>query len=319
MVESTAVSAPRATWPVAVLVLLLVPLGACGDPGREPPGPADGRLVAASFNFPESRLLTEIYAQALEGAGIPVRRELDLGSRELVGPALRQGLVDLVPEYLGSALAAAAPDVAAATDLSDEATVVARLADAVSPWGLELLAPAPAQNQNGLVVTRETADLHGLAAVSDLRAVAPSLDLGGPPECPTRRHCLVGLADVYGLAFGSFVPLAEEGHVRRALEEGVIDVGVLFTTDGSLAQRDLVLLADDRNLQPVENVVPLVRADALARYAGAGPGVAAVIDRVSARLDTATLRFLNWRVTVAGKAEAAEAAAWLRRSGLLAP
>ncbi|HEX6425344.1 MAG TPA: glycine betaine ABC transporter substrate-binding protein, partial [Acidimicrobiales bacterium] len=139
--------------------------GRAGDDPEPPPG-----LGVASFNFAESRLVAEIYAQALEGQGIDVRRELDLGPRELVQPALREGLVDVVPEYLGSALTSVDP--AAEVDRSSPADVRRHLAAAVEPWGLRVLEPSGAQNQNGLAVTRATAERLGLEVTSDLRGAA---------------------------------------------------------------------------------------------------------------------------------------------------
>jgi osmoprotectant transport system substrate-binding protein len=270
-------------------------------------------VAVASFNFPESRLVAEIYAQALEDEGIPVRRELDLGPRELVLPALRQGRVDIVPEYLGTALTAAAPAVT--VDRSDPDAVSRALAAAIEQWDLRVLSYADAQNQNGLVVTRATAERLAVRTTSDLGRVARRLTLGGPPECPSRRYCLEGLAEVYGLRFAAFVPLAEQSYVRQALKDYVIDVGVLFTTDGILAGDDLVLLDDDRGLQPAENLVPMVRSDVL--QAADGRRVAAALDEVSRRLTTANLRFLNWRVSVAGNGPASEARGWLIRQGLV--
>ena len=288
-------------------------LAACGGGGQEaPPALADG-VAVASFNFPESRLVAEIYAQALEDEGVPVRRELDLGPRELVLPALRQGRVDIVPEYLGSALTAAAP--AATVDRSDPEAVRTTLAEAVAPWGVRVLRPAAAQDQNRLVVTGATARSLSLRTTSDLGPVARRLTLGGPPECPNRRYCLEGLADVYGLHFARFVPLATQSYVRQALEDEVIDVGVLFTTDGALAGEDLLLLRDDRGLQPAENLVPVVRSDVL--EAPDGERVAAALDEVSKRLTTANLRFLNWRVAVARNDPASEARGWLIRQGIV--
>jgi osmoprotectant transport system substrate-binding protein len=292
---------------------VVLALAACGGGRHEaPPAPAEG-VAVASFNFAESRLVAEIYAQALEDEGIPVRRELDLGPRELVLPALRQGRVDIVPEYLGSALTAAAPD--ATVDRSDPEAVRTALAEAIQPWDLRVLSYADAQDQNGLVVTRAAAERLDLRTTSDLGPVGRRLTLGGPPECPSRRYCLEGLADVYGLRFAAFVPLARQSYVRQALEDHVIDVGVLFTTDGLLAGDDLVLLDDDRGLQPAENLVPMVRSDIL--EAADGRRVAAALDEVSRRLTTANLRFLNWRVSVAGNDLASEARGWLIRHGLV--
>ena len=304
--------AGRAT--VAGVAALAVLAMACAGEERGPAASPEVGLRVASFNFPESRLMAEVYAQALEDEGVAVVREFDLGPRELVQPALRQGLLDVVPEYLGTAFTEAEPGTS--IEGEDAAEVRRRLAAVIEPWGLRVLEPAEAQNQNGLAVTRATAERRGLRRVSDLAAGAPRLVLGGPPECPDRRYCLIGLRDVYGLRFESFVPLAGSDLVRRALEDDVVDVGVLFTTDGALAGDELVLLVDDRGLQPVENLVPVVRQEVLA---GAdGERVEAVLDEVSGRLTTANLRFLNWRVTVAGNAPAQEARGWLVRQGLVA-
>lgn len=302
---------------VGVLACVLVVLAlACTAPGPATHAgrpPATDGVVVASFNFLESELLAEIYAQALEHVGIPVRRELDLGPRELVRPALHQGLVDVVPEYLGTALAAFAPTAPIAGSQSPE-ELRRRLASAFAGWNVEVLAPAAAQNQNGLVVTQPTANRLRLRTTSDLVPAAPRLTLGGPAECPDRPYCLPGLAHVYGLRFGRFLPFDTESQRAAAVVQHVVDVVVLFTTDGRLAAGDLVLLADDRHLQPAENVVPMVSARAVARY---GPRLAAALDAVSAKLTQQNLIFLNWRVAVAGKDVAAEARGWLIRRGLV--
>jgi len=119
---------------------------------------------------------------------------------------------------------------------------------------------------------------------------------------------------VYGLQFARFVPLDTEQERIDAIEQGVVDVAVLDTTDGYLASGDLVLLADDRQLQPAENIVPVVRAAAMARY---GARLAGALDAVSAQLTTNDLIFLNWRIMVADNNVLAEARAWLERQGIL--
>jgi osmoprotectant transport system substrate-binding protein len=291
-----------------VAALVAGAVAACSDAPTSAPPPADG-LVVASFNFDESRLLAEIYAQALEDEGITVRLELDLGPRELILPALRQGLVDVVPEYVGTLLDAVGPD----DDQAGLEPASTALDAALAPLGLGALEPSPASNQNAVVVTRETAADGGLDAISDLQAFGGDLTLGGPAECSTRERCLPGLESTYSLHFADFLAFGGSRLVRQALLDGIIDVGILFTTDGYLAGDDLVVLADDRGLQPVENVVPLVRTAALS-----DPRAVAALDEVSAALTTAELRFLNWRVSVSGQAPAAEARGWLIRQGLVA-
>ena len=301
-------------------MLALVPVllaAGCSSSDRSTAGGSDDggatgdEVVVASFNFDESILLAELFAQALADAGIPVRRELALGPRELVAPALQQGEVDLVPEYLGSALAWVAPGADLHRDPSELRNDLQR---AVDPWDLAVLAPAGAQNQNALVVTRSLSLRHQLSTTSDLRPVAGTLTLGGPPECPERPLCLPGLRERYDLRFERFEPIDGTDRVVRALEEGVVDVGVLFTTDGALADPDLVTLRDDRQLNPPEQVVPLVRRDVLEQH---GPELEAALDEVTSRLTTRMLRFLNWRVTVAGNDPADEARGWLLRQGVI--
>src|SRR6516225_7407210 len=130
---------------------------------RAAPGPADrvaGPVVVASFNFPESELLAAIYGLAIRHAGIPVQFQLDLGPRELVQPALEQDLVDVVPEYLGTALTSLHPQAGVA--MSDPAAMRTALARALARWHVQVMIPAAAQDQNGLAVTDTTAARLGL-------------------------------------------------------------------------------------------------------------------------------------------------------------
>ncbi len=307
----------RALLAVAAAMVLTMlascaPGGTGGTAAARPERAPGTAVVVASFNFPESELLAAIYTLALLNAGIPARLELDVGPRELVHTALAEGLVDVVPEYLGSALASLEP--AADVVMSDPVAVGRELEGVLARRHVQVLAPAAAQDHNGLVVSRATASRLRLRAVSDLGPLAPGMMLGGAPECPQRPYCLPGLQRVYGLQFASFVPLATEQERVEALEQGVVDAVITGTTDGYLASGDLVLLADDRQLQPAENIVPVVRAAAVARY---GARLAGTLDAVSARLTTDDLISLNWRVKVAGQNVLAEARAWLERQGIV--
>lgn len=300
---------------VASLLVLVLVLAACGGSGRTAgfvARDANQPIVVASFNFSESELLAQIYAQALKAAGIPVRVELDLGTRELVLPAFQEGLVDVVPEYLGSALQALQP--AQPADMSRPPVVAAELAHALAPWHGQVLIPSPAEDQNGLAVTRATATKYRLRSISDLLPLAARLTMTGPPECPDRLYCLEGLQQVYGLHFQRFIPLDTEQQRVTALSEGVADVALLFSTDADLATGDLVFLSDDRHLQPVDNVVPVVSDAAIRRYDGR---LTRALNAVSIHLSTTELTFLNWRVTVEGRPVPAEAHGWLLRHGLV--
>jgi osmoprotectant transport system substrate-binding protein len=275
----------------------------------------DDAITVASFEFPESVVLGEIYAQALEAEGFNVKRQLGIGPRELVEPSLERGLVELVPEYAGSALEFLASGENFVN--SDEELTHARLVDAFAERGVDVLTPAPAQNQNGFAVTHETAERHSLEAISDLTAIDQDLAFGGPPECPERPLCLDGLESTYGLEFDRFVTLDAGGPLTvSALRAGTVDVALLFTTDAAIQENDFVLLEDDRGLQPAENVTPVVRDEVIERH---GDRFVGVVDSVSRLITTAELRVLNADLTLEGASPERVAAAWLAEHGLLDP
>jgi osmoprotectant transport system substrate-binding protein len=283
-------------------------LTACGGGRTNTAGPGTAVRVA-SFDFAESKVLAELYAQALERAGIPVVRRIGLASREEVEPALEQGMVDLVPEYTGTALTFLEAGGQPAT--SDAPATYGLLQSALASRGVTALVPSPAADQNALAVTRATADRLHLSRVSDLSPVASSLVLGGPPECPQRQFCLPGLTSVYGLRFKSFRPLDTAGPLTvGALQGNEIDVALLFTTTAEVDTAGFVLLEDDRGLQPADNVVPVVRSAVIERY---GSRVSDALDRVSAQLTSADLRGLNHQVAVEGRAPADVARGWMDR------
>jgi osmoprotectant transport system substrate-binding protein len=303
-------------------------LGGCARPGRpapagDPSGEAaagaaaaaavldDDAVTVGSFDFPESTVLAQLYGQALEASGFPVRYELGIGPRELVQPALARGLVELVPEYAGTGLRFASMG---ATVPSDDVTATRRALDrALGDRDAAALAPAPAQNANAVVVARELADRYDLDEISDLADIAPSLRFGGPPGCHERPYCLAGLEDTYDLHFDDFLPLDVGGPLtHQALRGGHVDVALLFTTDPLLVGDDLVVLADDRNLQPAENVTPVVRRELVDRF---GDRLVAAVDAVSARLTTGELQVLNGRVA-SGDDPADVASDWLDIEGL---
>jgi osmoprotectant transport system substrate-binding protein len=266
--------------------------------------------VVGSFNIAESELLADVYAEALRSAGYPVQRLTNVGSREVMEPAIEQGEIDIVPEYVGTALTFMDPGYVSTPSLAQARDA---LAAAFADRGIRVLAPAPGQNRNEIVVTADTARELGLASISDLRRVDDEMSFGGPPECPARPLCLQGLESTYGLSFESFQSLDTGGPMTlSALRGGEIDVALLFTTDPALASDDLVILRDDRRLQPSENVVPVVREAILVRYGG---GIARVLNDVTAKLDDATLRSLNERVALGGLSTTTIARGWLEERG----
>jgi osmoprotectant transport system substrate-binding protein len=299
----------RRAGPAAALVVAVVVLVAGGcTPAAEPPPPEDPRrpiITVTSFDFPESETLAELYGQALHQHGYPVEVVARLGPREIVQPALEQGRVDLVLGYLGSTLnylyekRVPTPDPQPTHD---------RLTQALTSRGIRVHAIAKAQDRNGFVVTGDLARRRQLERISDLAPIAHQLTFGGPPECPDRPLCLKGLQDVYGLQFARFEAMPSRTTTADALETGEIDLGMLETTNGHLADRDLVQLIDDRRLQPAENIVPMMRTETADAY---GPTLVRLINTITAQLNTRDLIQMNQRVELEGTKPAAVAADWL--------
>jgi osmoprotectant transport system substrate-binding protein len=299
--------AARRGMTVGIALCLSMAVPACTH-GRDasPPSPAGPTVRVASYDFVESQLLAQLYAQALRRAGYRVEVIDRIGTREVVMPAIEQGRVDVVVDYVGSALAFLDPAHPVANASSE--AIRAALQAQLSPHGISALDLAPAQDQNGFVVTNIAASSLGISRLSQLKAIAPSLKFGGPPECTVRPFCLPGLRRAYGLTFDSFTPMDSRHATAAALATKEIDVGLLETTDARLALGQFTLLADDLKLQPRENVVPLIRTKLLAR----DRRLATVLDAVSASLTTALLVDLNKAVEIDGRSTADVSTDWLK-------
>jgi osmoprotectant transport system substrate-binding protein len=288
--------------PFAVIAGLALLIAACVRVPQEPGGKnalEDEAITIGSFDFAESELLAEIYARALERRGFKVKRMFRLGPREVVQPALSAGLVQFLS--LGQS-----------TPVSDVDATHDALTRVLLGSPMVALKPSSAQDANAFVVTQQTAQRYGLATISDLKDVAPKLTLGGPPECPTRAFCLLGLEESYGLRFGDFLPLDAAGPLtEQALDDGHADVAVMFTTHPRLTDRDVIALRDDLDLQPAENVTPLVREEVVERW---GATFEQLINTVSNQITTHTLRQLNAEIAE-GTDSSAIAELWLTSQG----
>jgi osmoprotectant transport system substrate-binding protein len=298
---------------MVLLLCLSFTLFACGGEASDPVTSVldDDAITVASFNFPESELLAEIYAQTLEARGFRVEREPGVGPRELLIPALQRGLVELVPEYAGSLLG-----FFGGSPSSDPAATHQALAVELAPRGLTALGAAPGEDRNSFAISSITATSLSVERLSDLTSFAPGMTFGGPAECELRPLCLKGLEDVYGLHFKEYIPLDAGGPLTaQALNDGTIDIGLLFSSDPALRAGGLVDLRDDRGLQPAENVTPVVSQAALETF---GPRLADALNAVSALLRTSDLREMNASMAAGGTA-ADVAREWLRSNGFTVP
>ncbi len=225
--------------------------------------------------------------------------------------AFESGDINFTAEYAASALESLNGGAGEAT--ADVAETVALLQTQLEPLGLVALTPSPAIDSNALVVTSEKAEELGLANISDL---TDDLTFGGPPDCPENAFCIPGLQSVYDLDLSAnFVPLDFGGPLTvAALDEGEIDVALLFSTDGTIADKGWVVLVDDKGLFNADNITPVLSQELIDTY---GADVQALVDSISAAMTTEALTELNRRVGIELEDADAVATDWLTENGFL--
>jgi len=301
----------------AAFVAASVVVTACGGAGGGGASPSGAKpaVIVGSTNFYEQLTLGELYSQILESNGYTVTRKFNLGNREIVEPAIESGQIDIDAEYLATLLAFIDKDGKIAKPTTDPKETQTGLQKALDGKGLTVLDFAAATDQNGFVVTKDTASSKNLKKISDLAPIGATLVLGGPPECPQRPFCALGLKNTYGITFKDFKPLDTGGPLTiTALDGKQIDVGLLFTSDPSIVAKNFVLLDDDKHLQLADNIAPVVRNALLQKDDGT---IKRLLNSISAKLTQAELNDMNKQVAVDKADSKAVAAAWLKKQGLI--
>jgi osmoprotectant transport system substrate-binding protein len=290
--------------------MLAVVLAACSSGGGSKP-----TIKIGSDGFYEAKLMAEIYGQALEANGYTVNRDgIGIGGRPVSQPALESAQFDLKPEYIGSGLGYY-DKTKISGDPAAELTAFQAILS-TKGGGITALNYTPAQDQNAFVVRKETADQFKLTKMSDLTAVASQLKFGVATECDANPVCGAALKAAYGLDISNATKLdACSTPMATALIGKTIDVGELCSTQPDIAVNNLVLLQDDKQTQPAENIAPLVRNDFLAKTDKAA--FSKILNDVSAKMDTATLTNLGKQIQVDKKDIPAVAKQWLKDTGLV--
>jgi len=295
---------------LALGALLLVLVSACSAGGSSKP-----TIKVGSDGFYEAKLMAEIYAEALEANGYTVDRAgIGLGGRKVTTPALESGQIDLKPEYVGSGLAFY-DKTKASGDAAKERQALQEILTGKG-GGITVLDVSPAQDQNAFVVRKETADQFSLTKMSDTTAIQDQLKWGLATDCPSNPICAAALKEAYGLAPADVTLLSAcDTPMAEALLKKTIDVGELCSTQPDIAVNGFVILADDKQTQPADNLVPLVRNDYLAKVDKAA--FSKILNDVSAKMDTPTLLKLGTQVSIEKKDIAAVARQWLKDNGFV--
>lgn len=270
--------------------------------------PAVAQLRVGSKNFTEQFVVAELYAQALEAAGLKIERKLNLGGTLIAHKALEEKQIDLYPEYTGTMLLV----VLKADPMTDRKAVYDKVRTEYAAKGLVVLNEAPVNNTYNMVVRPETAAQYKLETLSDLARVAKELKLGAGPEFRDRKDGLPGLKAKYGMEFKEDLQMAI-GLRYQALANKQIDVVNGYSTDGMISALKLKRLKDDRNLWPPYYLAPVVRKDAL----DANPRIAETLNRVSALLDESAMAEMNYKVDNDKEEPKDVARAFLRAKGIV--
>src|SRR4029079_18944654 len=165
----------------ALAATAVLALSACGGGGGDPlsgggdnKGSSGSEVIVGSADFVESQLIASIYSQALQAAGVSVKEQFNIGRREVYIAALKDGSIDLVPEYTGAFLSYLDPKSTAATPQAVQSELATKL-----PEGTSRLTASAADDKDVVAVTQATADKYKLKTISALKPVAGELVLGG--------------------------------------------------------------------------------------------------------------------------------------------
>jgi osmoprotectant transport system substrate-binding protein len=251
-------------------------------------------------------ILAEIYSQALRAKGVESSTKLGIGSREIYVKALQDQSISAVPEYAGNLLLNFDPNATATTAEEIEKALPSAL-----PSDLKILKPSAAVDQDVYVVTKDFSAQHGITSLEDLKKIASTSTLGGPPELEDRAYGPAGLEEMYGAKFKAFVPYPKYPPKISDLDNNKIQVATFFTTDAVLSEKGYVQLEDPQSMILPQNVVPLVRSD----VASNSTAVAA-LDAVQAALTTEDLMQLDKQVDSDHQDPEQVAGEWLKSKGL---
>ena len=274
----------------ALCVATALSMAACGsDPLAEDSSESDASsdsIIIGSADFSESQLIATIYSHVLQKKGISVKEKLNIGSREVYMDALKDGSIDLIPEYSGTLLNY--------LDSENSETDPDKIVDALKtslPDGTIPLDASTAEDVDVIAVTKEFSEENNVKKISDLKSFSSDITLGGPSEWKARYIGLKGLESVYGLNFKEFQVLDAGGPLTlSALTGGQVQAGDMFSSDPAIEDNGLVALEDDKQLFAAAQVLPIIRESK------ASDTVQEALNDISEKLTTDDLVSMNRKV-----------------------
>lgn len=282
---------------------------------------AAGAVVVSSKIDTEGGVLGNLILEVLDHAGIPVESRIQLGATPIVRQALLAGEIDIYPEYTGNAAyffnRADEPiwqDAAKGYETAKQLDLEAN--------GIVWLAPAPANNTWGIALRSDVAEPNGIASLSDFGkyvAGGGKVKLAASAEFVNSAPALPAFQTTYGFTLSPDQLIVLSGGDTAATIQAAAagtsgaDAAMVYGTDGGIASSGLVVLEDDKHVQPVYEPAPIVRKAVLDEH----PEIADLLAPVFEKLTLETLQTLNGKVQVEGIPAADVARAWLDEAGLL--
>ncbi|MCW2793343.1 MAG: Substrate-binding region of ABC-type glycine betaine transport system [Nocardioides sp.] len=284
-------------------------------PSSEPTaGSGGGPVTIASQSFPEAALVASMYDQLLTNAGYDTTVKL-VDARDAYMATFPK-TIDVVPEYVGGIVnflnSAKNGDNAKPITAGDGQELADAGAGLLKEQGITLLDLSEATDTNAFFVTQDYSESEGVTKLSDLEG--DSVTLAAAPDCEGRLDCEGGLSDDYGIDIKEVLPLGyASDQTYQSVIDGESELGETSTTDGTLESQGLVVLEDDKHIQPAQNLVPAVSDEFLAAH----PDVADTLNALMAALTTEKLTELNGRVAVDREKPEDVAKDFLTEAGLL--
>jgi osmoprotectant transport system substrate-binding protein len=287
-------------------------------------GAAEAQVVVSSKIDTEGGVLGNIILQVLQSSGIAVTDKVQLGGTPIVREAIAAGEIDIYPEYTGNGAFFLTQEEGSDPLLWNDA---AKGYEQVKKLDYEQnkivwLAPSPANNTWAIAVRKDVADANNLKTLSDFGAYIAGggdIKLAGSAEFFSSPAALPAFQSTYGFTLTPEQSVILSGGdtaatiAAAAQQTSGVNAAMVYGTDGGIAPSGLVVMDDDKGVQPVYNAAPIIREDVLK----ANPQIADLLAPVFAALDLATLQDLNGRVQVGGEAASAVAADWLKTAGFV--
>ena len=278
-------------------------------------------IVVSSKIDTEGGLLGNMILLALQDAGLPVQDRLQLGGTPIMRDAIVAGQIDIYPEY--TANGAFFFNEADSNVWKDAAQGYARVAELDREQNdIVWLTPSPANNTWAIALRQDVAEENGLTTMTQMGewiAGGGQVKLAASTEFVTSPAALPAFQETYGFTLtpDQLVQLAGGDTAATiaaaAQQTSGVNAAMVYGTDGAIAEAGLLVMEDDKAVQPVYQPAPIVRSEVLEAH----PRIAEVLEPIFASLTLQTLQTLNGRIQVGGEPAAAVARDYLTQGGFL--